>query len=101
MAKTWYCYNKACRAPLGQVVRSELTLRPGDPNLGAISTDNTKLVVQCAKCGRPNLWVPHDSKIVKDFFGTHLIRALIESAKQMWTESLHPPEWDDDEDDGD
>lgn len=98
MSKTWYCYNKACRAPLGQVVRGELVLDRRSPHIGAISTDEAFLVVMCNDCGKLNRWIPHDSKLVKAFIGTHLVTSLIESVKDAWSRAMVLPEDDECED---
>jgi hypothetical protein len=91
MAKTWRCYNLDCRTALGQVVKGELVLRNGDSNIGSICTENASLVVQCRRCGRTNVWMPHDSKLVKTLIGTHLVQGFITSIKDAWQRAQAEP----------
>ena len=84
MAKVWYCYNKACKAPLGMIVNGELVLRNGDPAVSSINTEGAILNVQCSACGRPARWVPKDSALVEAFMNTHLMKSLVETVSQLF-----------------
>lgn len=94
MAKVWYCYNKACKAPLGMIVNGELVLRPGDPAVSAINTEGAILNVQCSACGRPARWVPKDSALTEAFINTHLVRALVMTISQLFVTGKNKAEAD-------
>ena len=83
MAKVWYCYNKNCKAPLGQIVNGELVLRVDNENISWITTEGAILNVQCANCGRVNKWVPKDSALVEAFMNTHLVRSMVREVTKL------------------
>jgi hypothetical protein len=83
-SKTWFCYNRQCHRPMGQIVDGELVLRNGDPAIGQMNTDGAFLNVQCTQCGRVNKWVPKDTAITHAFMNMHSVRALVRAVKLIF-----------------
>jgi hypothetical protein len=77
-SKSWFCYDRNCRAPLGAIINGELSISPvNNQNISIISTEGAIINVQCAKCGRICRWVPKDSALVEAFMNTHLMKAMV------------------------
>jgi hypothetical protein len=77
-SKSWFCYDRNCRKPLGSIVNGELSISPlNNQNIQIITTEGAILNVQCSNCGRICRWVPKDSALVEAFMNTHLMRSLI------------------------
>ena len=84
MARPWRCYNKSCGAPLGTIIRGELALSNGDPNVSLVCTEGAFLTVVCAECGRMNRWIPRDSALIQAVMHMHSVEEFIAQVAMMW-----------------